>query len=48
MNVVPLAGMEGDVDLIAPITMENIADVVLADDLASRDEVVQAWGRRAA
>lgn len=39
LNVVQPAGIDGEVKLIAPLTMENIADSVLADGLASRDEV---------
>jgi SAM-dependent methyltransferase len=38
MNVVQPAGIEGEVKLISPLTMENIADSVLAEGLASRDE----------
>ena len=39
MKVVQPAGIEGEVKLIAPITMESIADSVLADGLASRHEI---------
>jgi ubiquinone/menaquinone biosynthesis C-methylase UbiE len=39
MNVVQPAGREGEVKLVTPITMENIADSVLAVGLASRAEV---------
>jgi len=39
MHVVQPAGIEGEVKLIAPITMENIADSVLAHGLASRQEI---------
>ena len=39
MNVVQPAGMDGEVKLLNPITMENIADVVLADGLASAAEI---------
>jgi SAM-dependent methyltransferase len=39
MNVVQPAGIEGEVKLINPITMENIADCVLAEGLATRNEV---------
>ena len=39
MNVVQPAGMAGDVKLIAPLTMENIAEAVLTEELASREEV---------
>ena len=41
MNVVQPAGTEGEVKLMTPITMENIADAVLAEGLASRKEVDQ-------
>jgi SAM-dependent methyltransferase len=41
MNVVQPAGMEGEVKLVNPITMENIADTVLAAGLASRGEIDQ-------
>ena len=39
MKVVQPAGIDGEVKLIAPITMESIADSVLAGGLASRHEV---------
>jgi hypothetical protein len=39
MNVVQPAGTEGEVKLLNPITMENIADSVLAEGLATRNEV---------
>lgn len=39
MHVVQPAGFEGEVKLMAPITMENIAGSVLAHDLASRQEI---------
>jgi SAM-dependent methyltransferase len=41
MNVVQPAGIDGEVKLISPLTMENIADAVLAEGLAPRDEVEQ-------
>jgi ubiquinone/menaquinone biosynthesis C-methylase UbiE len=41
LNVVQLAGTAGDVKLITPLTMENIADAVRAEGLASRAEVDQ-------
>jgi hypothetical protein len=41
MNVVQPAGIDGEVKLINPITMENIADCVLAEGLATRTEVDQ-------
>ena len=39
MNVVQPVGMTGEVKLLTPITMENIADAVISEGLASRDEV---------
>ena len=39
MNVVQPAGNRGEVTLIAALTMENVADAVLAEGLASRDEL---------
>jgi len=39
MKVVQPAGIDGEVKLLNPITMENIADAVLAAGLASRVEV---------
>jgi hypothetical protein len=39
MNVVQPAEMEGEVKLLNAITMENIADCVLAEGLATRNEV---------
>jgi SAM-dependent methyltransferase len=39
LNVVQPAGFEGEVKLVSPLTMENIADAVLAEGLASREEV---------
>jgi SAM-dependent methyltransferase len=41
MHVVQPAGTEGEVKLVGPITMEYIADAVLAAGLASRAEVEQ-------
>jgi SAM-dependent methyltransferase len=38
-NVVQAAGIDGEVKLIAPITMESIADAVLGATLVSRDEL---------
>ncbi len=38
-NVVQPAGIDGDVKLIFPVTMENIADSVVADGIAERSEV---------
>lgn len=39
MNVVQPAGTEGEVKLLNALTMENIADAVLAEGLASRPEI---------
>jgi ubiquinone/menaquinone biosynthesis C-methylase UbiE len=39
MNVVQPAGSDGEVKLLNPRTMENIADAVLAEGLADADEV---------
>jgi hypothetical protein len=39
MNVVQPAAIDGEVKLLNPITMENIADCVLAEELATRSEV---------
>ena len=39
INVVQPAAMSGEVKLMAPLTMENIADAVLAEGLASRAEL---------
>jgi 2-polyprenyl-3-methyl-5-hydroxy-6-metoxy-1,4-benzoquinol methylase len=39
MNVVQPAGFDGEVKLIAAITVQNIADALLAEHLASRDEI---------
>ena len=39
LNVVQPMGMSGEVKLLNPLTMENIADAVLADSLATRDEI---------
>jgi SAM-dependent methyltransferase len=39
MNVVQPAGIDGEVKLINPITMEAIADSVLSEGLATRDEI---------
>lgn len=41
MNVVQPAGLEGEVKLVSPLTMENIADTVLEAGLASQGEVDQ-------
>ena len=39
VSVVQPIGMEGEVKLINPLTMENIADAVLEDGLATRAEI---------
>jgi hypothetical protein len=39
VNVVQPAGIDGEVKLIVAVTMENIADSVVADGIAGRDEV---------
>jgi SAM-dependent methyltransferase len=39
MNVVQPAGLDGEVKLITPLTMENIADAVFAEGLATREEI---------
>jgi len=39
MNVVQPAGISGEVKLMAPITMENIGDKIVAEGLASAAEV---------
>ena len=39
MRVAQPAGLDGEVKLISPLTMENIADAVIAEDLASRTEI---------
>jgi ubiquinone/menaquinone biosynthesis C-methylase UbiE len=39
MNVVQPAGIGGEVKLMAPLTMENIADAVVAEGLTNRTEV---------
>jgi SAM-dependent methyltransferase len=39
MNLTQPIGTHGEVKLINPITMENIADAVLADGLASQEEI---------
>ena len=44
MNVVQPAGMEGDVKLIAPLTMDNIAEAVVTEGLASKEEVDNVVG----
>jgi SAM-dependent methyltransferase len=41
MNVVQPAGFSGEVKLIAPITMEMVADAMVAADVASSEEVDQ-------
>jgi hypothetical protein len=39
MNVVQPAGMEGEVKLIGPITLEAVGDAVLAAGLATAEEL---------
>lgn len=39
VNVVQPAGFEGEVKLITPLTMENIADAVIAERLATAEEI---------
>jgi len=39
MSVAQPAGLDGEVKLMSPLTMENIADAVIAEDLASRAEI---------
>jgi ubiquinone/menaquinone biosynthesis C-methylase UbiE len=41
MNVVQPSGSAGEVKMISPLTMENIADAVVAEGLASRTEIDQ-------
>ena len=41
MNVVQPAGFEGEVKMIAPITLEAIADAVLLADLCTMEELNQ-------
>jgi hypothetical protein len=41
MIAVQLAGTEGEVKLISPIMMENIADAVIAEGFASKPEIDQ-------
>jgi SAM-dependent methyltransferase len=41
INVVQPAGLSGDVKMIAPITLENVAGAVVAADLATTNEVNQ-------
>jgi hypothetical protein len=41
VNVVQPAGISGEVKLISPLTLEAIADAVLAVDLADPDELAE-------
>lgn len=41
MNIVQPAGTSGEVKLLSPMTMENIADAVIAEGFASREEIVR-------
>jgi SAM-dependent methyltransferase len=38
MNVVQPAGLQGDVTLVAPLTMENIAEAAVAEGVSTRTE----------
>jgi hypothetical protein len=38
-HVVQPVGLEGEVKLLNPLTMENLANTVMADGLASREEI---------
>ena len=38
-NIIQPAGLEGEVKLLTPITMENMGDSIVAEGLASKDEV---------
>jgi hypothetical protein len=39
MHVVQPAGLEGEVKILNPMTLESIADAVIAEKLESRDEI---------
>jgi hypothetical protein len=39
MNVVQPAAIAGEAKLVSPLTMENLADAVLAEGLTDRDEI---------
>jgi len=39
MHVAQPAGLEGEVKILNPMTLESIADAVIAEKLASRDEI---------
>ena len=39
INIVQPSGFEGEVKLITPLTMENIADAVIAEGLATAEEI---------
>jgi SAM-dependent methyltransferase len=39
VNIVQPAGLEGEVKLISPLTMENIAEAVIAEGLATAEEI---------
>ena len=43
MNVVQPAGFSGEVKVIAPITMEMVADSMVAADVATSEEVDQTF-----
>jgi hypothetical protein len=38
MSVAQPAGLDGEVTLLSPLTMENIADAVVAEGVATREE----------
>ena len=44
MTVAQPAALDGEVKLMSPLTMENIADAVMAEGLASRSEIDQIVG----
>lgn len=44
MSVTQPAGLDGEVKLLTPLTMENIADAVIAEGLAGRTEIDQIVG----
>src|SRR5262245_21009392 len=45
MNVVHPAGFEGEVKLLSPITLEDIADAVVADGFVTREELQRVVAR---
>jgi SAM-dependent methyltransferase len=44
MNLMQLAALEGEMKLLTPLTMENIADSLVAENLVSREEVQSLTG----